>query len=321
MNNTLLKRIDTSHQQIIIKAIPNVNVLMSTYNGSKFTSKQIESIAGQCEVTISLTIRDDGSNDRTPYLAKKVSGRYRDKNFAYNISCGANLGFLDSFEKLLLDAEGSEYYAFSDQDDLWEPCKLAKAVAALQPYADEPALYASSVSIADEKLQPLSKNVFPGLQYTIPAEFIRHRLAGHTMVWNEALQKRIRQYGAIPVWSHDQHVALVGLLTGAPLLMDTASYVKHRRLNTSLTPGGGSAFKRLKHEWDLIINRGNKFNRPKLATRLLELPSSSLGIEDRTFLNLVSSEKRIPLLFNPSLSCGIIVGDLEAKLSILLGRF
>lgn len=71
MNNTLLKRIDTSHQQIIIKEIPNVNVLMSTYNGSKFLSKQIESIAAQCGVSISLTIRDDGSNDRTPYLAKK----------------------------------------------------------------------------------------------------------------------------------------------------------------------------------------------------------------------------------------------------------
>ena len=42
-----------------------VNVLMSTYNGERFLHQQIESILRQDEVDVVLTVRDDGSTDKT----------------------------------------------------------------------------------------------------------------------------------------------------------------------------------------------------------------------------------------------------------------
>lgn len=42
-----------------------VNILMSTYNGEKFISEQINSIMNQVDVNTILTIRDDGSSDKT----------------------------------------------------------------------------------------------------------------------------------------------------------------------------------------------------------------------------------------------------------------
>ena len=42
-----------------------INVLMSTYNGEKYLKEQIDSILGQKGVDVHLTIRDDGSGDRT----------------------------------------------------------------------------------------------------------------------------------------------------------------------------------------------------------------------------------------------------------------
>lgn len=42
-----------------------VNILMSTYNGEEFISEQINSIMNQVDVNTILTIRDDGSSDKT----------------------------------------------------------------------------------------------------------------------------------------------------------------------------------------------------------------------------------------------------------------
>ena len=43
----------------------NVAILMSTYNGEKYLSQQIDSILMQEKVDIKLFIRDDGSTDKT----------------------------------------------------------------------------------------------------------------------------------------------------------------------------------------------------------------------------------------------------------------
>ena len=43
----------------------NIEILMSTYNGMNNIERQIETILRQENVDIHLTIRDDGSNDKT----------------------------------------------------------------------------------------------------------------------------------------------------------------------------------------------------------------------------------------------------------------
>ena len=322
MESPSLIRIDTLHQERQFEGTPKVGVLMSTYNGAQYIDEQISTIASQEGVSVSVTIRDDGSSDETSEIAKDSLNRHLRNGSEYSVYSGRNLGFLGSFEELLLHAKGCNYYAFSDQDDLWKSCKLSKAVTVLDPYKDQPAIYASSVSIANEKLQFLSKNNFPHLKYSFAAEIIRHRLAGHTMVWNEAMQKRIREYGTISAWCHDQHVILAGLLNNAPLIMDSASYVMHRRLETSVTPGGNSMSKRLRHEWSLMMNRGNKFNRQALAARLLELSDDAMiSEEDRRILLLTAKRQYFPLFFDSSFGCGLVLGDIEARFSMLIGRF
>lgn len=300
----------------------SVCVLMSTYNGEHYVEEQISSIAAQDEVSVFLKVRDDGSSDRTIEITSNSAEKYGIDCF---IERGSNLGFLDSFEKLLLEAEGHDYYAFSDQDDVWDSRKLKIAVRALEGSKETPALYASSVVITDENLSPISRNDFPGFTYSIRSEFVRHRLAGHTMVWNDSLQKKIRAIGRLSAWSHDQHIVLAGLLSSAALYLDSASYVKHRRLPGSITPGGGSPMKRIRHELEMTLNVSGKFDRCTLATELLEL-RTKLGREDIEFLRSVTSYKqsfasRIGFAFSPLLSCGMGAGDLEARAAVLLGRF
>ena len=45
------------------KTIPSVAVLLSSYNGSKFIERQVQSILNQKDVKVTLFIRDDGSKD------------------------------------------------------------------------------------------------------------------------------------------------------------------------------------------------------------------------------------------------------------------
>lgn len=51
----------------------DVCVLMSTYNGEKYLSQQIESILLQKNINVKLIVRDDGSNDDTVNILNKYS--------------------------------------------------------------------------------------------------------------------------------------------------------------------------------------------------------------------------------------------------------
>lgn len=301
------------------QASPCVGVLMSTYNGATYLREQIDSIAAQEHVSIRLFIRDDGSTDGTRDLLVKLSQRCLGSIVSVDLDFGENLGFLGSFEQLLLAAHGCDYYAFSDQDDYWLPEKLTRAIDSM--IQSKASLYASAVDIVDESLHHIGRNSFPGLTYSIPAEFIRHRLAGHNMVWSDSLQSDIRRYGSLTCWSHDQHVLLAGLISKKTLVFDESSYVLHRRLNSSLTPGGSGVFKRFIHELHLFWNSGHACNRKALAMEILNLQDVDLADIDLDFLALCSKQKRLSLAFSPFFDCGIPVGNAEARLSVLMGRF
>ncbi len=293
---------------------------MSTYNGVGYLSDQIKSIASQVDCDVVLFVRDDGSSDGTDAMLSSLSASPFGSIVEWRLDLGENLGFLGSFERLLLSARGCDYYAFCDQDDIWNPLKLATAVASCAPYEGYPVVYASAVQIADERLSPLGKNCFDGFRYSIPSEFIRHRLAGHTMLWSSRLQDFIRSIGPLNCWSHDQHVVLAALLSRADLILDRASYVLHRRLNSSVTPGGGSPFKRLTHELSLMCNQGRKMRRSSLAQEILSL-DIPISDEDERFLTMCRDSSRFALAFDPSFDCGLALGNLEGRLSVILGRF
>ena len=53
-----------------------VAILMSTYNGEKYLTEQIESIVNQSFPNWVLYIRDDGSTDKTTEIIKKFTRKY-----------------------------------------------------------------------------------------------------------------------------------------------------------------------------------------------------------------------------------------------------
>ena len=128
-----------------------VHVLMSTFNGEAHLKQQIASIFEQTHAA-RLFVRDDGSTDSTRRLLAELTTGRRAQWWS-----GQNLGATQSFFRLFEQcSKSAEYIAFSDQDDVWLPAKLERAIAALRNIdRKEPALYCSSATITNDRLQPI----------------------------------------------------------------------------------------------------------------------------------------------------------------------
>ena len=63
---------------------------MSTYNGVKYVGRQIDTILGQQNVTVHITIRDDGSSDGTFEVLKQIESNNPTR---IKIIKGQNIGY------------------------------------------------------------------------------------------------------------------------------------------------------------------------------------------------------------------------------------
>ena len=122
-------------------SLPLVAILMATYNGERWLSEQLDSIFTQLDCRIHIFANDDGSSDET--LA--ILSRHR---FAASIHItqdkrgGAGQNFLHLVQ--ITDLTGFDYVAFSDQDDIWMPDKISRAIAQIK--MQDADAYSSNVS-------------------------------------------------------------------------------------------------------------------------------------------------------------------------------
>lgn len=73
---------------------------------------------------------DDSSTDKTVEVVKA----FIFKNGYHNvkIEVGKNMGYAKSFWTALKNCGDADYYAFSDQDDVWKKDKLLKCIAPME---------------------------------------------------------------------------------------------------------------------------------------------------------------------------------------------
>ncbi len=211
-----------------------IAVLMSTYNGEKYLRKQIESVLSQklnddCKLT--LFIRDDGSVDQTRDIIESYARQYE------NVICvpysnPIHKGIKDSFMFLLKTAEeeGYDYYAFSDQDDVWMEDKLAAGIDRLKSSSNKKgALYYSARIIVNEEL------------HIIGDEHIRYygdfteillwgtKAAGNTMLFNHELAKYALLYPSKVDSNHDEWVYRLAKCLGSDICFDEIAHIYYRQ--------------------------------------------------------------------------------------------
>lgn len=180
-----------------------VSVLMATCNGERFLAEQLDSLRSQTWSRIDLIVSDDDSRDRT---AEKVAAFSEHWNKGrLEITNGPCDGFAANFRSLITNSEVfGEYVAFSDQDDVWRPAKLEKAIEwlARQP-ADTPALYCGRTRTLTEDGETTMSPLFPRAP-TFENALVQSIAGANTMVMNRKAFELVREAaGRTHFISHD----------------------------------------------------------------------------------------------------------------------
>ncbi len=117
-----------------------VAILMCTKNGAAFLDEQLKSIADQMHTNWTLVVSDDGSTDTTIDILRHFADSHVQKTV---VRSGPGKGVCANFLSLATDPTiAADYFAFSDQDDVWYEDKLDRALAWLATVPDSvPALY------------------------------------------------------------------------------------------------------------------------------------------------------------------------------------
>ena len=186
-----------------------VLVLLSAYNGEDFIAKQISSILSQIDVEVKIVIRDDGSNDKTVSILRKLKKEYRD----IELITAGNVGFVKSFTELAYYASVNysdfDFYAFADQDDLWYPNKLSVASEILTKFPrNEPNVYCSNSDLIDEKDNIIGKFKKYKPRYTRGNVIFYGTFQGCSMVFNKTALMEYVKHPPISAY-HDRWMYLI----------------------------------------------------------------------------------------------------------------
>ena len=278
-----------------------VQVLLSTYNGEAYLKEQLDSILNQKNVAVKLFVRDDGSSDGTVDILRAYAALH--DNICY--LCGENCGVVASFFRLFeLSDPDVDFYALSDQDDVWDEDKLSIACQKLEQMRKAkspkkkkndsqirvfatPLLYCCDAWNTDDALNPLSESMQTAGKELIPDfrnALIENIARGASIVFNQALMSYIRISMPQDIYMHDWWLYLVASCFGE-VYYDSAAHYKYRQhagntLGAAAPSGCSKFFRRLEQS---RTNGGHISRQAKAFERIYHVPE-----EKQQFLNIVT---------------------------------
>jgi glycosyltransferase involved in cell wall biosynthesis len=180
-------------------------------------------------------VSDDGSQDNT----LSILAEYRSKwpNGCLSIVQGPVKGFVANFLSLSCRAEvRADYYAFCDQDDVWEADKLQRALDWLQSIPDDvPALYCSRTQLVDTDNNSIGLSPLFNKSPCFAHALTQNVASGNTMVFNHAACTLLREGGQdVGVVAHDWWLYLLVSGTGGEVFYDAVPSLRYRQHSGNL---------------------------------------------------------------------------------------
>lgn len=269
-------------------SLPNsaisVAVLLAAYNGRQWLAEQLESLFQQRAVSVTIFVSVDESSDGTAqWLSQLALTEPRLKLLVDNGRMGSAAR---NFFRLLRDVDITQYdyVAFADQDDIWLPTKLSRAVECLQKgydgySSDVTAFWPDGRKKLIKKSQPQQRWDFlfespgPGCTFVMKASFVSQ------------LQRCVQQN-----WTtlqgfdyHDWFVYAFARANGFTWIIDEQPSILYRQHASNVVganTGLGAFWSRARY-----VLRGGGFSQAILLTRLL-------GLNNEPFVRLWSARTR-----------------------------
>lgn len=263
--------------------IEKVLVLMSTYNGEKYLDVQLDSILNQEGVEVHLLVRDDGSKDGTISILRDYASRYENIIVLEESNCGAIWSFYKLMEYAVKHYSNFKLFAFSDQDDYWQPDKLARAIGMNVGNSDN-YFYHSCYSIVDEDLNLIRKSVNTMTLGTLGEAIIANHSIGCSEVFTYKVLSEASKICGYQLDNpkfypyHDLWVYLVALATKADVVFDDYCSLKYRQHSHNVIGIRKSKLATLKFQYDHLMK--TKHEKSGFAGILLDLLELDKGTRD-----------------------------------------
>ncbi len=243
-----------------------VAILLASYNGAAFIEKQLASIAAQHYTDWRLYISDDVSQDETVPIIKNFAQAHAGKVQVNTHT--QNKGFAANFLSLICDETiDSPFYALSDQDDVWLPEKLSRAVAWLETMPEEvPALYCTRTEAIDEEGKSLGLSPLFARPPAFANALVQSIAGGNTMVMNRAARILLAKVSInVDIVSHDWWAYMVISGAGGNIYYDASPSLKYRQHEGNIIGANNSFWARLVRMKYLLKGRFKAWNEKNVA--------------------------------------------------------
>lgn len=205
-------------------SMDKVLVLLATYNGEKYLPQQLDSVFDQEGINTTFFVRDDGSSDDTT----KILERYK-RNDDLLWYQGEHLNVQKGYFELMKKAYESdfEYFAFCDQDDVWDRDKVKIGVENIKNN-NCPSLYYCGQRLVDENLNFIADHTL-NKDRSLKTRFVLSDFAGCTGIFNRKLLKEIVEFEPEYMLMHDTWILKVCLCLGGAVIVDPEPHMSYRQ--------------------------------------------------------------------------------------------
>lgn len=244
----------------------DIQIFLSTYNGEKYLRAQLDSFVSLSNFErIKVLIRDDGSTDGTREILDEYKERY-----GFEVILGKNIGLNASLHELVMASDSEcRYFSFSDQDDVWLPDKLQRAVNMLEPYSesDEPVLYAASSTLVDTELNPIGHTMIPKKAPSFYNALVQNVCVGHTQVCNRKTIELLKKGHSPDVMVMDYWVYTLVSAKGK-ILYDPVYTTLYRQHGTNVIGYSSSRWRNFRMRLGRLKSRRSEKNTRQLQAFL-----------------------------------------------------
>ena len=276
--------------KVEIQPKPKVAVLMTVFEGARFLPEQLSSIRAQSHGSVELWVSRDCDREDVGAVLEEYAPAFGPNRFF--VLEGPKKGCAANFLSLVFNPEiQADYFAYSDQDDVWERDKLSRAISALEGIPEAvPAFYASRSRLIDENGRSLGLSLLHGRPPSFNNALVQN-IAGHTMVMNRAARELLRASGVTDVPFYDWWTYLIVTGAGGRVLYDPQPSVRYRLHSRNLTVHPLDYFQRIRRLVEGKVRSTNTAN-----IRALNEAKSLLTPENRRVLDTFSKSREGRLL-------------------------
>ncbi|WP_313740169.1 glycosyltransferase family 2 protein [Pseudomonas sp.] len=261
----------------------HVAILMCTYNGGAFLREQLESFADQTYTHWTLYVSDDASTDATRTILKEYQARWGEGRL--RLFDGPCEGFGKNFISLLKRADvHADFYAFSDQDDVWFNDKLERSVASLVTRPDsEPALFCSRTQLVDATRQTLGFSPLFARPPSFKNALVQSLAGANTMTINQAARDLMLQLpDDADIVAHDWLAYLLVSGCGGHVHYDARASLEYRQHGRNVIGANNRLQDRVKRLRKMLSGRFVTWNDANV--RILRALDPWLTAESRAVL-------------------------------------